>query len=341
MNSLLSIKKEIMDFESTIVTNTNSQQQQQQQPSSHYVSEFEITSNRTSNSQIDLNGKPTSIEIEITEKTVLKIKDTEEVTKKVNNNTNSHLSETTSAAIESSTVSTIAAAAASNTNANANAETSKQQPLKKSTKQNIKSNSRTASRKESQHLENELMNSKSTDLESVHNSKTETTSKSESPNVNQNDIEIAFLNGTVAAANNSNNKHSTDNSLVKKNENLVLNTMESALNTKYSFHIINTNLCGKQRIRHIEEQMRLCREAYAKLKNEIASIDRKKKKLKRNLLEKTSGNNNNNSSSNGAGNNDENTHLNASKQDIQMSNGNTNANTTSNAINKKTNELKV
>lgn len=33
--------------------------------------------------------------------------------------------------------------------------------------------------------------------------------------------------------------------------------------------------------------MRLCREAYAKLKNEIASIDRKKKKLKRNHMEKS------------------------------------------------------
>ncbi len=35
--------------------------------------------------------------------------------------------------------------------------------------------------------------------------------------------------------------------------------------------------------------MRLCRESYAKLKNEIAAIDRKKKKLKR-----CSGNNNQN-----------------------------------------------
>ena len=33
--------------------------------------------------------------------------------------------------------------------------------------------------------------------------------------------------------------------------------------------------------------MKLCREAYAKLKNEIAVIDRKKKKLKRSLCEKS------------------------------------------------------
>lgn len=31
--------------------------------------------------------------------------------------------------------------------------------------------------------------------------------------------------------------------------------------------------------------MRLCREVYAKLKNEIAAIDRKKKKLKRSTFE--------------------------------------------------------
>ncbi len=41
------------------------------------------------------------------------------------------------------------------------------------------------------------------------------------------------------------------------------------------------NVVGKQKIRYIEEQMKLCRESYAKLKNEIAAIDRKKKKLKR------------------------------------------------------------
>ena len=33
--------------------------------------------------------------------------------------------------------------------------------------------------------------------------------------------------------------------------------------------------------------MKLCREAYAKLKNEIAIIDRKKKKLKRSLGDKS------------------------------------------------------
>jgi hypothetical protein len=49
-------------------------------------------------------------------------------------------------------------------------------------------------------------------------------------------------------------------------------------------------LVGKQKIRFIEEQMRLCREEYAKLKNEVAEIDRKKKKLKRNLLEKSGSN---------------------------------------------------
>jgi hypothetical protein len=47
---------------------------------------------------------------------------------------------------------------------------------------------------------------------------------------------------------------------------------------------------GKQKIRYIEEQMKLCRESYAKLKSEIAAIDRKKKKLKRSYMDK-SGNN--------------------------------------------------
>ena len=50
------------------------------------------------------------------------------------------------------------------------------------------------------------------------------------------------------------------------------------------------NLTGKQKIRYIEEQMKLCREAYAKLKNEIAVIDRKKKKLKRSLCDKSTAN---------------------------------------------------
>ena len=45
---------------------------------------------------------------------------------------------------------------------------------------------------------------------------------------------------------------------------------------------------GKQRIRYIEEQMKVCREVYAKLKNEIAAIDRKKKKQnKRHALDAT------------------------------------------------------
>lgn len=54
--------------------------------------------------------------------------------------------------------------------------------------------------------------------------------------------------------------------------------------------ILDVNLKGKQQIRYIEEQMKLCRESYARLKNEIAAIDRKKKKLKRSYLDK-SGNN--------------------------------------------------
>ncbi len=112
----------------------------------------------------------------------------------------------------------------------------------------------------------------------------------------------------------------------------------------YSIHFIDTNLCGKQRIRHIEEQMRLCRDAYTKLKNEVAAIDRKKKKLKRDLLDKSSSNNNGN-------NNDEN--LNNSKQDNQSANNNNNNNNNNNPVsstannnhiisnNKKFNDLKV
>ena len=46
-------------------------------------------------------------------------------------------------------------------------------------------------------------------------------------------------------------------------------------------------MIGKHKIRYIEEQMKLCRENYAKLKVEIAAIDRKKKKLKRSYLEKS------------------------------------------------------
>lgn len=57
--------------------------------------------------------------------------------------------------------------------------------------------------------------------------------------------------------------------------------------SKYSFDVISPDLIGKQRIRYIEEQMKLCRENYAKLKNEIAAIDRKKKKLKRSYVEKS------------------------------------------------------
>jgi len=57
--------------------------------------------------------------------------------------------------------------------------------------------------------------------------------------------------------------------------------------SKYSFHVINSNLIGKQRIKQIEEQMKLCREAYTKLKMEIAAIDRKKKKLYQQRKEKS------------------------------------------------------
>ena len=51
-------------------------------------------------------------------------------------------------------------------------------------------------------------------------------------------------------------------------------------------------MVGKQKIQFIELQMRLCREEYAKLKNEVAEIDRKKKRLKRNLLEKSASSSN-------------------------------------------------
>jgi hypothetical protein len=50
---------------------------------------------------------------------------------------------------------------------------------------------------------------------------------------------------------------------------------------------LDSNLIGKQRIKHIEEQMKLCREAYTKLKMEIAAIDRKKKKLYQQRKEKS------------------------------------------------------
>ena len=45
--------------------------------------------------------------------------------------------------------------------------------------------------------------------------------------------------------------------------------------------------------------MRLCREEYAKLKNEVAEIDRKKKRLKRNLLEKSASMSNTNGNGGG------------------------------------------
>jgi hypothetical protein len=51
--------------------------------------------------------------------------------------------------------------------------------------------------------------------------------------------------------------------------------------------------------------MKLCREAYAKLKNEIAVIDRKKKKFKRSLCEKSTVNAVTSSNSNGNNNNND------------------------------------
>lgn len=59
---------------------------------------------------------------------------------------------------------------------------------------------------------------------------------------------------------------------------------------KFPYHLIGCSLVGKPKIKFIEEQMRLCREEYAKLKNELAAIDRKRKKLKRNMLEKSASN---------------------------------------------------
>ena len=59
---------------------------------------------------------------------------------------------------------------------------------------------------------------------------------------------------------------------------------------KFPYHLIGCSLVGKPKIKFIEEQMRLCREEYAKLKNELAVMDRKRKKLKRNMLEKSASN---------------------------------------------------
>ena len=108
----------------------------------------------------------------------------------------------------------------------------------------------------------------------------------------------------------SNNKNSSK-SLV--NEENVLSIAQNTFGVRYSFNLNGNyflvffcgnenlffnflccfeevNLVGKQKIRYIEEQMKLCRESYAKLKSEIAAIDRKKKKLKRSYMDK-SGNN--------------------------------------------------
>ena len=52
--------------------------------------------------------------------------------------------------------------------------------------------------------------------------------------------------------------------------------------------------------------MKLCREAYAKLKNEIAVIDRKKKKLKRSLCDKSTTNAVTSVNTNGSNNNNNN-----------------------------------
>ncbi len=92
------------------------------------------------------------------------------------------------------------------------------------------------------------------------------------------------------------------------NKSTIINTTHPE--PKYSFHVISNqaindytkifayfinnyllnldaNLIGKQRIKQIEEQMKLCREAYTKLKLEIAAIDRKKKKLYQQRKEKS------------------------------------------------------
>lgn len=68
---------------------------------------------------------------------------------------------------------------------------------------------------------------------------------------------------------------------IENNANL---TSDSTELIKYTFNLNDVNLVGKPRIRYIEEQMRICRESYAKLKNEISVIDRKRKKLKRSSL---------------------------------------------------------
>jgi hypothetical protein len=84
---------------------------------------------------------------------------------------------------------------------------------------------------------------------------------------------------------------------------------------------------GKPKIQFIELQMRLCREEYAKLKNEVAEIDRKKKRLKRNLLEKSA------SSSNANGG--QTVHSSASLAGLIATNGNDESNSKSEQLSKK------
>lgn len=88
----------------------------------------------------------------------------------------------------------------------------------------------------------------------------------------------------------------TETKTQKEKENVTVTKQQSVTVAvdmpKFPYHLIGCKLVGKQKIRFIEEQMRLCREEYAKLKNEMAAIDRKKKKLKRNLLEKSASNSN-------------------------------------------------
>lgn len=63
----------------------------------------------------------------------------------------------------------------------------------------------------------------------------------------------------------------------------------SNLNIENKFPTTNypSNLTGEDKIRFIEEQMRECRKAYLKLKEEIANIDRKRKKHRKKLLNKS------------------------------------------------------
>jgi len=55
---------------------------------------------------------------------------------------------------------------------------------------------------------------------------------------------------------------------------------------KFAFKIIDKNIYGEERIRLIEDQMKECRKAYLKIKQEISSIDRKRKKHRKKLLNK-------------------------------------------------------